>query len=145
MLRRLPSAFFAGLRLGEFGERNVVIRVRYQWFNQNPFRSMYFAIQSMAAEMSTGLLGFAQVYGRDPSVSMLVTAIEGKFYKKATGRVAFNCKYGEAVEKAIEETIATGEGTTVTCVSVGTNEAGEVVSEFWVKWGFRVREVKSSL
>lgn len=142
MLQRLPSAFFAGLRIRKFQHDQAVISVRFKWFNQNPFRSMYFAIQSMAAEMSTGLLGFGQIYQRDPAVSMLVTSISGKFYKKATDTVSFTCLHGKEIDDAIEAAIRTGEGTSVVCLSTGTNIAGEVVSEFIVTWSFKVKSKK---
>ena len=139
MLQRLPSALFAGLRIKIFDEQHAVISVKYKWFNQNPFRSMYFAIQSMAAEMSTGLLASAQVYQRNPAVSMLVVGIEAKFLKKAVDTISFACNDGDAIDRIIEESIASGEGKTIICKSIGTNMAGEVVSEFLVTWSFKAK------
>ena len=139
MLQRLPSALFAGLRIKIFDEQHAVISVKYKWFNQNPFRSMYFAIQSMAAEMSTGLLASAQVYERSPAVSMLVVGIEAKFLKKAVDTISFACNDGDAIDRIIEESIASGEGKTIICKSIGTNMAGEVVSEFLVTWSFKAK------
>ncbi len=143
MLQKLPSAFFAGLRIDEIDHQHATISVQYKWFNQNPFRSMYFAIQAMAAEMSTGLLGFGQIYQRNPAVSMLVVGLEAKFSRKVTGRVYFTCTDGNAIHTAIEQSIATGEGQTVVCRSAGVNEAGELVSEFFVTWSFKARSVKA--
>jgi hypothetical protein len=143
MLQKLPSALFAGLRVDAIDAQHAAVSVKYKWFNQNPFRSMYFAIQSMAAEMSTGLLGFGQIYQRNPAVSMLVVGLEAKFIKKITGRVTFTCSDGDAVSTAIDTSIANGQGIAVTCRSVGTNEAGELVAEFFVTWSFKVRSVKS--
>lgn len=140
LLQRLPSAFFSGLRIRSFDQHQSVIGVRYSWFSQNPFRSMYFAVQSMAAEMSTGILGFAQIYQRKPSVSMLVLKVEGSFIKKATGFILFTCKDGQMIEAAVERTIQTGEGQTVICHSIGTNEQQEVVAEFWVTWTFKAKQ-----
>jgi hypothetical protein len=139
MFQRLPSALFAGLRIKAFDEHHAVISVRYKWFNQNPFRSMYFAVQSMAAEMSTGLLASAQVYRRNPTVSMLVVGLEAKFLKKATDIVFFSCEDGDAIDSVIQESIATGEGKTITCRSIGRNMAGEVVSEFLITWSFKAK------
>ena len=87
-LSKLPAAFFAGLRVKVFDETKAVITVRQQWFNKNPFHSIYFAVLAMAAEVSTGIAGFAAVYKRRPSVSMLVIKNEGQFYKKATGIIS---------------------------------------------------------
>ena len=139
MLQRLPSALFAGLRIKIFDEQHAVISVKYKWFNQNPFRSMYFAIQSMAAEMSTGLLASAQVYERSPAVSMLVVGIEAKFLKKAVDTISFTCNDGDAIGRIIEESIASEEGKTIICKSIGTNMGGEVVSEFLVTWSFKAK------
>ncbi len=140
MLQKLPSTFFAGLKINELDEKHAVVSVKHKWFNQNPFRSMYFAIQSMAAEMSTGILGFGQIYQRDPKVSMLVVGIEAKFLKKITGVISFTCSDGEAINTAIEHSIATGEGVTVVCRSAGTNEEGELAAEFFVTWSFKARQ-----
>ncbi len=139
MLQRLPSALFAGLRVKALNEKHSIVTVKYKWFNQNPFKSMYFAVQSMAAEMSTGLLASGQVYKRNPAVSMLVVGLEAKFVKKAVDTISFTCADGEAINEVVESSIATGEGKTIKCYSVGTNLAGEVVSEFWITWSFKAR------
>ena len=142
MLQRLPSALFAGLRVKILDEQQAVVTVKYKWFNQNPFKSMYFAMQSMAAEMSTGLLASGQVYKRNPPVSMLVIGLEAKFVKKVVDTVSFTCIDGDAIDEAIESSIATGEGKTIKCHSIGTNLAGEVVSEFWITWSFKAKTPK---
>jgi hypothetical protein len=139
MLTQLPSAFFAGLRIVALDDAKAVIGVRQKWFNKNPFRSMYFAILSMAAEVSTGLAGFGAIYKRNPGVSMLVTASEGKFYKKATGKILFTCNDIAAVHAAVQQSVDTGNSVTIVCHSIGTNENGETVAEFWFTWSFKVR------
>src|SRR5689334_1334334 len=82
LLKKLPAAYFSGLRVKEVSEYACAVTVSFRWFTQNPFRSTYFACLSMAAEMSTGILAMAHVYKRSPKVSMLVVSVEGKFYKK---------------------------------------------------------------
>lgn len=139
LLKRLPSALFAGLRIVSFSEKQSVVAVRYNWFNQNPFRSMYFAIQSMAAEMSTGLLASAEVYRRQPSVSMLVIGLEARFYKKAVDKILFSCQDGDLISATVAQAIQTGESVTIRCCSIGTNPKGETVSEFFITWSFKVK------
>jgi hypothetical protein len=34
---------------------------KHRWINQNPFNSMYFAVQAMAAELATGALVMFQI------------------------------------------------------------------------------------
>ncbi len=136
---QLPSAYFAGLRVETLDDGKAVISIKQKWFNKNPFRSIYFAILSMAAEVSTGLAGFGAIYKRSPGVSMLVTANEGKFYKKATGKILFTCNDIAAVHAVVDETVATGNPVTIVCHTVGTNSEGIVVAEFWFTWSFRAK------
>jgi hypothetical protein len=140
LFSKLPSAYFSGVRVREFSYEKSVITVPYKWFSQNPFKSLYFACQAMAAEMSTGLLAMLYVNGRKPGVSMLVVKIEGEFLKKGVSLVSFVCKDGEAMEAAIEEAVKTGNSVQFTAKSIGTSDKGEVVSEFKITWSFKVKK-----
>ena len=139
LLFKLPSAFFCGVRVRDIDEKCCIVTVPYKWFSQNPFRSTYFACLSMAAEMSTGALAMAHVYNRKPAVSMLVVKVESEYFKKATGRTTFICEDGEVMLKAIEESIATGEGKIFRAKSTGKNKDGEMVAEFYITWSFKAK------
>lgn len=140
-LLKLPAAFFAGLRIRTLTESEAVVVVKHSWLNQNPFKSMYFAVQAMAAEMSTGLFAVGQTYKRNPPVSTLVTGIEAKFYKKATGIIAFKCTDGLSVAETIDACIADGEARTLICKSTGLNQQGEMVAEFFITWSFKSKRI----
>jgi hypothetical protein len=144
LLTNLPSAFFAGLRIPEADENHCAVTVPYRWFTKNPFRSTYFACLSMAAEMSTGVLAMANLYKRDPPVSMLVVHAEAAYFKKATGNTRFLCSDGPAIKAAVEKAITTGEATTIKVRSSGTNEAGDPVAEFFITWSFKVKSRTSA-
>jgi hypothetical protein len=137
LFNKLPMAFLAGLKLQQLQEDAAVVSVRFKWLNQNPFRSMYFAVLAMAAELSTGILAVAFTYKSQPSVSMLVVKCEGEFYKKAVGNIVFTCNDGLAVQAAIAQTISTKEGVTITTTSIGKNEQDEVVAKFNFTWSFK--------
>lgn len=140
LLTRLPSAFFAGLRIRDIDPERSAVTVPYKWFTKNPFRSTYFACLSMAAEMSTGVLAMAHIQGRKPPLSMLVIGTEATYFKKATGRTRFQCTDGDLIRNAIEQAVATGEATTARACSIGTNEAGEVIAEFFITWSFKMKK-----
>ena len=89
MLAKLPLGLFAGMRLESIDTDRCRPVIRYGWRNTNPFRSMYFAAQSMAAELSTGALALLAVELAPQSVAMLITGLESTFGKKATGVVSF--------------------------------------------------------
>ena len=139
MLRKLPMGFISGLKIASLDESKAAVAVRFSWVNQNPFRSIYFAVLSMAAELSTGILAFAQIYRRNPSVSMLVIKLEADFYKKAVGKITFICNDGNLIANAVEQTISNGEGITIQCISIGVNEANEQVARFVFTWSFKAK------
>jgi len=139
LFQKLPAAFFAGLRIHYFDAEKCVVRIRYAWFTMNPFKSVYFAVEAMAAEMCSGMLAYAQVFQRNPKVSMLVVKMEVAFVKKATGVILFTCEDGMLIQNAINEAIATRAGKTIGCKSIGKNEAGEIVAEFNFTWSFKTK------
>lgn len=137
---KLPSAFICGVRVKEINDTACLVTVRHRWINQNPFNSMYFAVQAMAAELSTGALVMRQIDKSGKKISMLVANNKGNFSKKATGRIKFSCNEGYKIEEAIRNTIATGEGQTFWMKSIGTDEKGVQVSEMDFEWSVRIKQ-----
>jgi len=137
LFAKIPSAYFAGVRIKNIDEKKCEVTVPFKWFSQNPFRSTYFACLSMAAEMSTGALAMAYIYKLDPPVSMLVVKTEAEYFKKATGKTNFVCNDGVTMKEVIEKAVATGEGELFTAVSNGFNESGELVAKFLITWSFK--------
>lgn len=140
LLRKLPAAYFSGVRIKEIDEHHCAATIPFKWLTQNPFRSTYFASLSMAAELSTGVLALVHGFRRKPPVSMLVVKVESTYLKKAVGKTTFVCNDGDALKSAIEKTIQTGEGVAFAARSTGTNEAGEVVAEFVITWSFKAKK-----
>jgi hypothetical protein len=136
---KLPSAFWAGVRVKSISKEKCVVTVKHRWFNQNPFKSMYFAVQAMAAELTTGALVMMQIRASKMNISMLVANNKGNFSKKATGRITFTCEDGLLIEEAIQKAVATGEGQTIWMKSIGVNHKGEQVSEMDFEWSVKVK------
>lgn len=139
LLKKLPSAFFSGVRVRYADESKAIVTVPYKWFSTNPFKSTYFACLSMAAEMSTGLLAMAYTYEQQPSVSMLVVKTEAVYLKKATGVTSFTCEDGLMLQQLIGEATASGKATSYAARSIGKDQEGNTVAEFTITWSFRVK------
>jgi hypothetical protein len=139
LMFKLPAAFFCGVRLRVLEASTAKVTVRYKWINQNPFKSMYFAVQSMAAELTTGALVIKKIQESGHKISMLVTNHSGTFTKKAIGKITFTCNDGYLITEALQKTIATGEGQTVCLKSVGVNEQNEQVSAYEFEWSVKLK------
>jgi acyl-coenzyme A thioesterase PaaI-like protein len=138
MLRKLPLAWLAGLRLVALTQEAATVTIRYKYLTQNPFRSIYFAALAMAAELASGMQAMLHTQGGGP-ISMLVVGLEAEFTKKATGLIAFTCPDGAAIAQAVADSRVTGAGRTVLCTSTGRDEAGDVVAVFRITWSFRAK------
>jgi len=138
-LFKLPSVFFTGVRVKSIDNNSCTVTVKHRWINQNPFKSMFWAVQGMAAELSTGALVLMKIKQSGKKVSMLVTNNNASFTKKATGKITFICKDGHLIDQALNKSIDTGEGQAFWMQSVGTNEDGVVVSTFNFEWSVRVK------
>jgi len=136
---KLPAAFWSGVRVKSISEQKCVATVKHRWFNQNPFKSMYFAVQAMAAELTTGSLVMIQIRKSGKNISMLVANNKGSFSKKATGRLTFTCNDGNAIAAAIQKAIETKEGQTIWMQSIGVDESGDQVSEFHFEWTVKIK------
>jgi acyl-coenzyme A thioesterase PaaI-like protein len=138
LLRKLPLAWLAGLRLTALTSEAATVTIRYKYLTQNPFRSIYFAALAMAAELASGIQAMLHTQGGGP-VSMLVVGLQAEFSKKAVGLITFTGPDGPAIAAAVAESRATGEGRTVVCTSTGRDEAGDVVAVFRVTWSFKAK------
>ena len=136
---KLPSAYICGVRVKEIAFDKCKVSVKHRWINQNPFNSMYFAVQAMAAELTTGALVMLHVQNSNRNIAMLVASNKSKFTKKATGRITFECQNENQIGDALEKTIATGEGQIFWLKSIGTNEKGEQVSEMDFEWTIKLK------
>ena len=105
MLSKLPAAWLSGVSLTLIDEDKCEVKVSYKWNNQNPYRSMFWAVQGMAAELTTGMLLTKSIQDSNTNISMLLVSNKSNFYKKAVGKITFTCNEGEIAKQLINSTI----------------------------------------
>jgi len=137
---KLPSAYWSGVRVATIDTDKCNVRVKHKWFNQNPFNSMYFAVQAMAAELSTGALVMLHIQKSGRKISMLVANNNGSYTKKATGKIVFSCNDGQKVAEAIQLAIQTGEGQKFWMQSIGIDQSGDQVSQMNFEWTIKIKK-----
>ena len=136
---KLPSAFLCGVRTKVLDEKKCVTTVKLKWINKNPFNSIFWAVQGMAAEFATGALVIAKIQESGKKVSMLVTTNNATFTKKAKGRITFTCNDGYKIDAALKNTLETGEGQTLWMNAEGKDATGTVVSSFNFEWSLKAK------
>ncbi len=137
--RHLPLALICGLRLIHLDEQQCKVSAPFNWRTKNPFRSMYFAVQCMAAELSTGAFALLALKQRDASIALIITGMQSQFSKKVQSAVTFTChdyaKFADAVQKLNHS----GDSTEVTATTIGHNAQGDEVARFTFTWSFKMR------
>ncbi len=139
LLGQLPMGFIAGMRVRELNPEKCTTSVPFKWLTKNPFRSMYFAVQSMAAELSTAANCLLAITGSKPSVAFIIVDCKAEFYKKANSRVYFTCNDGLKAYEAVEKCFSTGESQQATFTTEGKMKDGTLVSKFEFTWSFKIR------
>lgn len=137
---KLPAVILMGVRVESIDNDACIVKVKHRWINQNPFKSMFWAVQGMAAELSTGALVMGKIQECGKKVSMLVTSNNAVFTKKATGKITFTCSDGNLIDDALWRAVETSEGQTIWMTSVGVNEDGVEVSTFSFQWSVKVKK-----
>tara|TARA_B110000977_G_C11027267_1_gene473754 strand:- start:1155 stop:1598 length:444 start_codon:yes stop_codon:yes gene_type:complete len=135
----LPAAWICGVRVDSIIKDKCVVRVKHRWINQNPFKSLFWAVQGMAAEMAGGLLLMNKINKSGQSIAMLLVGSSSVFTKKATGKILFTYDQGEELDKLIIDAVTTKLPQTITIKTKGVNEKGDVVSEFSFDWSIKLR------
>ena len=125
----------------EVEDMDQVERLAHQTFkrdrvrsNQNPFRSMFWAVQGMAAELSTGILIMQAIKKHKKNISMLVLNNRANFSKKAKGKLVFNCTAEEKINTAFKKLIDSNTPQTLWLTSKGVDENQDTVSTFEFEW-----------
>jgi len=139
-IQKLPLAFLTGFKIIELDESKCTTRVKYNYLNKNPFRSTFWAVLGMAAELSTGAYALLATRGKEKSIAVILVATHAQFVKKATDITTFTCSNWLEFEKAVDRAIETGEPQTSTGKSIGSNSDGETVAIFEFTWSFKTRD-----
>ena len=130
----LPSAWWSGVRVTSFDDNLAEVSVKHRWVNQNPFGSIFWAVQGMAAELSTAIFVMRAIKKTGLPVSMLVLNNNATFKKKARGLIKFHCIQGMEVSQVVENAISEGKAKKITLKSIGKDMSGDVVSAFEFEW-----------
>ena len=136
---KLPSVFWTGIRVTKIDLDSCEVSVKQRWINQNPFKSMFWAVQGMAAEMPGGLLLQNKIKSSGQNIAMLLVGSSSKFTKKAVGKILFTFENGELLDELINQAVKTKEAQTITIKTNGVDEKGDVVSEFSFNWSIKLR------
>lgn len=139
MFVQIPLLWFSKIKVQQFNRASCVVKLPYRWRTQNPFRSVYFAAQCMAAELSTGLMVMAETMETGKKCSMLVTDMKATFLKKADADVLFTCTPNDIILNAIALSLKTNEPVKFNLISEGKIADGTVVASVEFEWSLKFK------
>jgi hypothetical protein len=139
LLKNLPLALAAGLRLVRCDPQECVVSLPGGWRTRNPFGSTYFAAQAMAAELSTGAPAMLLSAGAERSTALILVEIRAVFAKRIVGPALFAFSELGAMKEAIGRAGEQDEPVTFTAKSMARGDDGVITSAFEVTWSFKRR------
>ena len=139
LFKYLPSAWLCGVRVRDLNDKKCIITVKHNWFNSNPFKSLYWAVQGMASELATGLAIIDFANKNSLNISMLVVSNESRFLKKAKGKIRFECDEVSKIKKTLLSLSKNKTTEKIKLKSTGYDESGDVISEFIYEWSFKLK------
>ena len=137
--KNLPMGLISGIKLTELDEGRAVSEVTFRWLNKNPFNSIYFAVLSMAAELSTAAPTMLALKAVDADIALIIVDLRAEFVKKAQTTISFTCLEYDEIDKAIGRLKQPGDTASVTVKTVGRDAGDEEVATFYFTWSFKRR------
>lgn len=138
-MAKLPSAFLCGVRVQSFDTQHCATKVSHRWINQNPFKSMYFAVELMAAELSTGLLLLTLLREQGLKAHTLVIENKAKYHKKAVGKIVFECTDATKIMTAIQDLKTQNTPKAIELSTNGRDSSGDTVVECVFTWSLKLK------
>lgn len=136
MLLNLPSVIFWGIKIKTLNMDQCQTKVPFRWSTQNPFNSIYFSALAGTAELATGILCMLHVAG-NKEISMLVTAFQATFHKKAKSKITMTCTDGPLIQDTLHQLKSPGQTGLVTVTVVGKDEDDLHIGTFKITWSFK--------
>jgi hypothetical protein len=142
MLNFLPLGFVTGLRVTQFDGNTCSVTAPYKYMNRNPFKTTYWAVLGMAAEMASGAILLSYSKNVSPSVATFVVGCDSKFVNRALGVTTFVCNDGALIKSEVQKASENGEARIFTTATNGYSEDGKLVAEFIFTWSIKGRRAK---
>lgn len=138
-LKSLPMGLISGIKLIYLDETKSVSEVPFRWRNKNPFRSMYFAVLSMAAELSTAAPVMLALKDFDADVALIIVELKVDFVKKAQSKTTFTCTEYSRIHATLAQLKQAEDTAAITIKTTGRDISDEEVATFYFTWSFRRR------
>ena len=136
---KVPMVFFSGVKIEELNQDTCIASVPFKFINKNPFKSIYFAVQAMAAELSTAVPAMLALEKYEEKFAFIVVDVKAEFQKKATDKVYFTCYDFKGFEKQLDLAFQSGEPCKFTAKTIGVMKDGTQVANFEFTWSFKLR------
>ena len=138
-LKNLPMGLISGIRLIHLDEKRSVSELPFRWLNKNPFNSIYFAVLSMAAELSTAAPVMLALKASDANIALIIVELKVDFIKKAQSKIIFTCIDYDDICNAVSQLKKADDTAVFTAKTTGRDIDDNEVATFYFTWSFRRR------
>jgi acyl-coenzyme A thioesterase PaaI-like protein len=108
-LTKVPMLLYCAPRVVELDAHTCAVRIPLSWRTRNHYGSMYFGALVVGADVAGGLAATYHIRQSGRDVGLLFKTLHADFLKRPEGDVVFRCDDGEALRRAVNDSIARGE------------------------------------
>lgn len=134
---RMPLLALSRARLVELNLNEATSFLPFALTNRNPFGSMYFAAQLMAAELACGGLVLLHNENHEQNFSPIVKHIDVEFMRAGFGDITYHCSQGVKAARMLERALRTGDRVEEVFEIEGTTKADGVITRVAITWSAR--------
>ncbi len=135
MMRHLPMGWLTGMYISTLSGDGCQVVLKDRWWIHNPFGSVFWAVMSMAAELSAGALVY--VYASTSGFQFILVEMEAKFEKKAVGSSVYNCMAGPDEFQMLDSLVQPGDQCIISMPVIAFNKAGDEIASYTFHWQIR--------
>lgn len=106
---KVPLILYCMPQVQRVDQDACVIAVPLTWRTRNHYKSMYFGVLAIGADMTAGLLAMNLTQNSDKAVGLLFKDFKADFHKRAMGDVVFRCDDGALVRQMVDRVLASPE------------------------------------
>jgi acyl-coenzyme A thioesterase PaaI-like protein len=136
---KIPLIFYVRPKLLKITNDSVQVKIKLRRRTKNHLNSMYFGALAVGADVAAGIYAFYCAEKVGKKVSFAFKSVKGEFLKRAESDVLFECTEGEVINKAVKESMDSGERVNKEVKVLAFNSGGEVVADFIMEISVKVK------
>lgn len=141
-LTKVPLILYCMPTVLRLDDEACAVRIPLNWRTRNHYKSMYFGVLAVGADVAGGFLAMHHTHKSDKPVGLLFKDFKADFLKRPEADVVFSSTDGPAMAELVKQAVETGKrvnGITNVTATTPSLTGDEPVAKFALTVSLKVR------